>query len=84
MQSDCLLSLLLFPHQEPQQEAIQTAASLTAKSGPTKQISRHSLVGQALVGQAIRELVDENNCCDSYAKLDDKFANCVPVPGMAA
>ncbi|KAJ5847836.1 hypothetical protein N7455_011793, partial [Penicillium solitum] len=32
---------------------------------------------RSLVGQAIGELVDENNCCDSYAKLDGKFANCV-------
>ena len=29
-------------------------------------------------------MLDENDCCNSYAKLDGKFANCIRVPGMAA
>lgn len=49
-----------------------------------RQIGAHRTNIEALVGQAVGELLDENNCCGSCAKLDGKFANCVRVPGMAA
>lgn len=49
-----------------------------------RQIGAHKTNIEALVGQAVGELLHENSCCDSCAKLDGKFANCVRVPGMAA
>ncbi|CAI7618356.1 unnamed protein product [Penicillium viridicatum] len=49
-----------------------------------RQIGFHKTNIEALVGQAVGELLDENSCCDSCAKLDGKFANCVRVPGMIA
>ncbi|KAJ5517179.1 hypothetical protein N7527_008739 [Penicillium freii] len=49
-----------------------------------RQIGFHKTNIEALVGQAVGELLDENSCCDSCAKLDGKFANCVRVPGMVA
>ncbi|CAI7629561.1 unnamed protein product [Penicillium glandicola] len=48
------------------------------------QIGAHKTDIEALVGQAVGELLDENSCCLNCAKLDGKFANCVRVPRMTA
>lgn len=49
-----------------------------------RQIGFHKTNIEALVGQAVWELLNEDNACDHCVRLDGKFANCVKVAGMAS
>lgn len=37
---------------------------------------------EALIGQAVGDLLHENAACDNCNQLDGKFANCIRVPGL--